>query len=117
MEEASSGVVKEVAELALEAEGMAAVEGEGVEGDAPLGRVPGMGASLSAGCLDGKTMLGGRLGLPSSAWACKSSLKPISPRFDGKGPASGRDSAGAVEVKEEDESVDAMIKIESSKTM
>jgi len=109
----------EVVRLALEAEGMAAVEGEGVEGDAPLGAVTltGMGTSLSAGCLGGRTMLGGRLSLPSSAWACKSSLKPISPRFDGKGPASGRDSAGAVEVKEEDESVNAMIKIESSRTM
>jgi len=84
-------LVEEASPSLDEARGTAVVEVEVVVsgGDS--------GVSLSAGCLAGSAGTWEVLRLLSST--CKSSLYPISPRFDGKGPASGFDWWGVVELE------------------
>jgi len=65
----------------------------------------GIGTSLSAGCLAGSTG-GGLLILASISGSSTPPTYPISPRFDGKGPACGRAGSDSDEV-----SVDAIIPV------
>jgi hypothetical protein len=80
-------VGKVVSEGEAGAAGAADVEGGAVES------VAGCVAPLSSGCRSGIGAAVGLPLLPSSASLSMSSEKPISPRFRGRGPACGRDSA------------------------
>jgi hypothetical protein len=81
----------------------------GCEGLALGGSCDGEGGRRSAGCRAGKGSEG------TAVWGCSStcswipSMKPISPRFDGKGPACGLDSCNKMVEEEEVAEVDAMM--------
>jgi len=80
-------------------EGEAGAAGAADAGGAAVESVAGCVAPLSSGCRSG---IGAAVGLPSSASLSMSSEKPISPRFRGRGPACGRDSAVELAVLEDE---------------